>query len=74
MFGISIGWLIAYLVWLAVGFSLLNGLARTRTRQPGFTMLVGGLCLIVPPIGVLALILLALKPRIDELNAPATGA
>ena len=73
MSGISVFWLAAYLVWLAVGFSILRGLAHTRTRQPGFTMVVGGLCLIVPPLGVLALILLTLKPRVDELKAPASG-
>lgn len=73
MSGISIFWLVAYLVWLAVGFSILKGLAHSRTRQPAFTMLVGGLCLIVPPLGMIALILLALKPKLEELNAPASG-
>ena len=67
-------WLAAYLVWLAIGFSILKGLAYSRTRQPSFTMLVGGLCLIVPPLGVIALILLALKPRLEELNAPVSDA
>lgn len=71
--GISVFWLAAYLTWLAVGFSILRGLAHSRTRQPAFTMLVGGLCLIVPPVGVVALILLALKPRVEELKAPASG-
>ena len=74
MFRVSIGWLVAYLVWLAVGFSILKGLAHTRTQQPSFTMLLGGLCLIVPPLGVIALVLLALKPRVDALNTATPGA
>ena len=74
MSGVSVFWLAAYLVWLAVGFSILRGLAHSRTQQPAFTMVVGGLCLIVPPIGVIALILLAMKPRLDELKTPASGA
>ena len=72
-FGVSTIWLGLYLTWLVVGMTLLKRLAETRTRNPVMTMVIGGLMMLVPVLGLITLVILALRPRIDELNLPSSA-